>query len=145
MEPYKFLSFLAFSLILSCCNGQNSGKTMAKNQTISKIEVIDFHSTHRCMTCNAIEASTKYTLQTYFEEEIKAGKITFLVVNVDKEENEQIAENFEASGTALFLNVIKEGKEKHINLTEFAFLKGNKKEEFARELKLKIENELKTL
>jgi hypothetical protein len=145
MESFKFLSFLAFSLILSCSNGQNSDKTMAKNQTISKIEVIDFHSTHRCMTCNAIEASTKYTLQTYFEEEVKAGKITLLVINVDKEENEKIAENFEASGTALFLNVIKEGKEQHIDLTNFAFLKGNQKEEFAKELKLKIENELKTL
>lgn len=26
-----------------------------------KIEVIDFHSTHRCKTCNAIEANAEYT------------------------------------------------------------------------------------
>jgi len=145
MKQFKFLSILAFSLIVSSCNGQDSGKTIITDQTISKIEVIDFHATHRCMTCNAIEANTKYTLQTYFKKEVEEGKITFRVINVDKKENEKIAESFEASGTALFLNVIKDGKETHINLTDFAFLKGNQKEEFAKELKLKIENELKTL
>ena len=145
MKRFKFLSILVFSLVLSSCNGQNSDKTITTDQTISKIEVIDFHSTHRCMTCNAIEASTKYTLQTYFEKEVNEGKITFQVINVDKKENEKIAEDFEASGTALFLNVIKDGKERHINLTDFAFLKGNQKEEFSKELKLKIENELTNL
>jgi len=97
------------------------------------------------MTCNAIEANTKYTLDTYFSNELKEGKITFLVINVDKAKNEKIAEKFEASGTALFLNVIKEGKEIQFDLTEFAFMKGNEQEEFSKELKIKLENELKNL
>ena len=145
MKQFKFFTILAFSLMLSSCNGQDKSKIITLNQSISKIEVIDFHSTHRCMTCNAIEANTKYTLDTYFSNELKEGKITFQVINVDKAENEIIAEKFEASGTALFLNVIKEGKETQFDLTEFAFMKGNEQEEFSKELKIKLENELKNL
>jgi len=145
MKTIKFLAVLTISLILTSCNGQEKSKTNTLDQSISKIEVLDFHSTHRCMTCNAIEANTKYTLNTYFAKELKDEKITFQVINVDKKENEKIAEKFEASGTALFLNVIKNGKETKIDLTEFAFMNGNDQEEFSNELKTKIDTQLKTL
>ena len=67
-KTIKFFTVLAFSLLLTSCNGQDKKKTTSLNTNISKIEVLDFHSTHRCMTCNAIEANTKYTLETYFSE-----------------------------------------------------------------------------
>ena len=120
-------------------------RTNLTAQSISKIEVLDFHSTHRCMTCNAIEANTKYTLDTYFSKELKDKKITFQTINVDEKKNEKIAEKFEASGTSLILNVIKNGKEKQINLTDFAFMNGNDQDAFSKELKDKINTELKTL
>jgi len=145
MKAIKFFPILAISLILTSCNGQNESKTTSLNKSISKIEVLDFHSTHRCMTCNAIEANTNYTLNTYFAKELKDDKITFQVINVDEKENEKIAEKFEASGTSLFLNVIKNGKETQINLTDFAFINGNDQEAFSKELKAKIDTELKTL
>ena len=44
-----------------------------------------------------------------------------------------------------FINVIQNGKEKHIDLTDFAFMKDNQKEQFAKELKLAIENEITPL
>jgi hypothetical protein len=144
-KTIKFFTVLAIGLILVACNGQDKNKTASLNSNISKIEVLDFHSTHRCMTCNAIEANTRYTLDTYFSEEVKKGKITLQVVNVDLKENEAISEKFEASGTSLFLNVIKNGKETKLDLTEFAFMKGNDQEAFSKELKTKIETELKTL
>ena len=37
---------------------------------------------------------------------------------MDEEENFKLAEKFEATGTALFLNVIVDGKETKIDLTE---------------------------
>ena len=63
MKTIKFLTVLAISLILTSCNGQDKNKTTSLDKSVSKIEVMDFHSTHRCMTCNAIEANTKYTLE----------------------------------------------------------------------------------
>lgn len=146
MKTFKIFSFLLVSLILTSCNGQTTKKeNQSQDKSISKIEVFDFHSTHRCMTCNAIEANTNFTLNTYFAKELKDGKITFQVINVDKKENEKIAEKFEASGTSLFLNVIKNGKETKIDLTDFAFMNGNDKDKFSKELKTKIDTELKTL
>ena len=145
MKYSNMLSILILSLLLFSCqskaqNDQTTDKTMT-----DKIEVIDFHSTHRCLTCNAIELHTRYTLKTYFADELKSGKISFQVINIDKEKNFKLAEKFEASGTSLFLNVIAKGKETKIDLTEFAFMKGRQKDEFMTGLKEKIETALKTL
>jgi len=81
MKTLKFITVLAIGLILTACNGQNKSKDQILDQSVSKIEVLDFHSTHRCMTCNAIEANTKYTLNTYFAKELKEDKITFQDIN----------------------------------------------------------------
>lgn len=145
MKKFRFLTVLAFTLMMASCNAQEKSNSSTNDHTASKIEVLDFHSTHRCMTCNAIEANTKYTLQTYFSKEVEDGRITFQLINIDEAKNDQIAEKFEASGTSLFLNVIVNGKETKIDLTEFAFMYGNEKEEFSQGLKNKLEDELKKL
>lgn len=132
---------LVIGLLFSC------KETPKKNATESvklsnRIEVIDFHSTNRCMTCNAIESHTKNTLDNYFSNELKNNKITFKTVNIDKEENFQLAEKFQATGTSLFLNVIVNGKETIVDLTDFAFMEANNESVFSDKLKAKIEAEL---
>ncbi|WP_159023582.1 nitrophenyl compound nitroreductase subunit ArsF family protein [Formosa sp. L2A11] len=145
MKAIKYLTVLSITFLLTACNGQTKKEDQAVNQSVSKIEVLDFHSTHRCMTCKAIEANTKYTLDTYFPNELKDNKVTFQVINVDDKANEKIAEKFEAAGTALMLNVIKDGKEQHIDLTDFAFMNGTDQAAFSEELKSRITTALNTL
>jgi len=145
MKAFKFLTILIISLMLTSCDRKNKKTYNKTNKNVTKIEVIDFHSTHRCFTCNAIEENTRYTLENYFSKEMKEGKITFQVINVDDNINDEIAEKFEASGTSLFINTIKNGKENQINLTNFAFSKGKNKEDFSTELKSKLDKELKKL
>ncbi len=97
----------------------------------SAVEVIQFHSEHRCKTCLLIEDLTKKTLQ-------KFPAIPFKLINVDDEKNEKIAEQFEATGTALFLYNSKTGKKK--DMTDFAFMNANSKsDEFIIGLKKEIE------
>lgn len=144
MNHFKLLSIF-FLLIFTACQGQDNSKTITTADTSTKIEVIDFYGTHRCVTCEAIEANAKYTVDTYFQEAVKEGKVEFKTVNVDDENNYATAERFEATGTALFINVIKGGKEQHIDLTNFAFAKGRDKEVFSNELKAKISEQLKSL
>lgn len=145
MKKLSILSTIILSLFLFSYTGNAQNKRADKQATKNVIEVIDFHSTNRCKTCKAIEANTKYTLDTYFAKELKTGKITFKIVNVDKEENEKLAEKFQASGTSLFLNVVKNGKAKQIDLTEFAFMNGNDQKAFSDELKQTIAVQLKNI
>ena len=84
-------------------------------------------------------------LEADFKEQMDAGILSFQTVNIDDEDNYDMAERFEAAGTALFINVIKNGQEQHIDLTDFAFMKAFDDEAFAAELKAKIDEQLKTL
>lgn len=145
MKKLSILSTLIVSLFLFSCTGKAQNKAAENQSKQNSIEVIDFHSTNRCMTCKAIEANTKYTLDTYFANELKTGKIIFKIINVDKKENEKVAEKFEASGTGLFLNVINNGKENQIDLTNFAFMNGNDQKAFSSALKQTIATQLKDL
>lgn len=131
-----FLSFATLMMLLfTACNSeaQNTKQTLTSNAD-AKIEVIQFHSEHRCITCNKIEDLTKETLKSYKE-------ISFKLVNVDDKKNDKISEQFEAYGTALFLHNPKTGKKK--NLTEFAFMNAGNKEKFIKELKKHVDEFVK--
>lgn len=142
----KFFQFLVLTLLVfSSCQRQDKSKTIAATETGSKIEVIDFHTTHRCKTCLKIQDNTEKLLQSAFKKEMNAGTLSFQIVNIDNEANYEMAERFEAAGTALFINVIKDGKEQHIDLTDFAFMKAFDDEAFAADLKAKIAEQLKSL
>ncbi|MCB0602052.1 MAG: hypothetical protein KDC28_12525 [Saprospiraceae bacterium] len=144
MKAFLVFPFV-FMLAMSCSSGQSNSTSSAANIAATRIELIDFYGTHRCETCMAIEANSKYTVDTYFQDALKSGKLLFKTVNVDEEKNYALAEKFEAAGTSLFINVIKDGQEQHIDLTNFAFEKGRDQEAFSAELKQKIEEQLKAL
>lgn len=127
----KSIIITVLLLFVSCDGNSQTKKTTAKTSTAkTTIEIIQFHSEHRCMTCNKIEKLTRLTLK-YFP------TIPFLLVNVDETKNEKKAEQFEATGTALFLYNPKTGKKK--DLTDFAFMTAGDEAKFQKELKKEIE------
>lgn len=142
MKQFKILLSLIISLFLFSNSGISQNKEVENEVNKNIIEVIDFHTTNRCITCKAIEANTKYTLEMYFSEELENGTITFQVINLDEKENASLGEKFYASGTSLYLNVIGKVKENQIDLTQFAFMYGKKQDEFSKKLKIKIEKQL---
>ncbi len=145
MKNLKTLLVLVATMLLFSWNAKAQNEEVKGVNPTNKVEVIDFHSTHRCMTCNAIEANTIFTLEKYFADKLESGKVTFQSVNIDEKENYAMAEKFEASGTSLFLNVKYDGQEAQINLTNLAFKKGKDKAAFSKELKSKIEKQLKII
>lgn len=126
------MTLLVATLFTACNNApateksETSQSTEKTAQSTSDLEVIQFHSEHRCMTCNKIESMTIATLQSFDE-------VPFRLVNVDDEANAEMAQEFEAAGTALFLYDPETGKKKE--LTDFAFMTAHDEEKFIAELK----------
>lgn len=147
MKNIKLTLIFLLSLTIFACENNNESQEIAKeiDTSINKVEVIDFYGTRRCTTCKNIEANTTYTLETFFKEEIENGTVELKFIDVDDENNYKIAEEYQATSTALFLNVIKNGVETHIDLTKFAFDWGNEQVEFSMELENKIRVELAKL
>lgn len=142
-------SLLAVSVILaftSCSN--EAGKT--EKSIIENAEIKDalmvyaFHGTRQCETCKHMKSYTKSTLDKYFKSELKSGAIVYQVVDVDDEANYELAEKFEATGTALMVNNVKVGKDNIEDWSDFAFEYANGDQNtYELELKKMIEAHLK--
>lgn len=78
-----------------------------------KIEVFVFHATQRCISCINIGKYTKSVIEEKFSEDLKSGKITFREVNIDLPENFKMAKDYGVSGSALYINAIKDGQDNH--------------------------------
>ena len=126
-----FLSFATLMLLLfTACNSEaQNTKQTSKATSDVKIEVIQFHSEHRCVTCKKIEELSREVLKDF-------PNVPFSLVNVDDEKNEKKAEEFEAFGTSLFLYNPATGEKK--DLTDFAFMNAGNEEKFIKELKKEI-------
>lgn len=76
-----------------------------------KVEVFLFHRTQRCATCIAIGKLSGQTVEEKFGPEVLGGKVVFREVNIDEPQNKELAEKFQASGSALFINAIRDGSD----------------------------------
>jgi thiol:disulfide interchange protein len=116
---------------------------ITNNPSINRVEVLDFHTDHRCVTCLEIEKQTRKVLADNYSKELKNGKITFRLINADDKANADIVKKFLAFGTTLIIYSNKDGKETHVDLTNFAFMNFNKADKFNARLKEEIDAALK--
>ncbi len=133
-----------------CCSGSDKSKcatykssSISSTNTKNHLEVYAFHGTRQCETCKHMKAYTKETLDKYFSEQLKNGSIVFSIIDVDDAANEKLAEKFQATGTALMINNVVNGKENIIDWSDFAFDKANDETKYVAELKTKIDAQLK--
>jgi hypothetical protein len=123
-------------LITSLCLLSLNIYAQNKQVETPSLQVIQFHLEHRCISCLKIEKFTKASLTKYFP------GVPFELVNVEEKKNAKRAEDFQASGTALFLYNPKTGKKK--DLTAAAFMNVGDEAKFERELKKAIEEFIKS-
>jgi uncharacterized protein YbaA (DUF1428 family) len=106
-----------------------------------KVEVVYFYRAQRCTGCVYAENGTRYTLETYFADELASGKITFATFNVEAEENTAIVEKYEAYTSSLFINTIIDGIDHIEQVTEIWSVLGDD-EAFIEVVRNKIEQSL---
>lgn len=89
----------------------SSSEKESAAQSADKVEVYLFHATRRCTTCIAIGKLAGETVEEYFQPEIRDGRIEFKEINIDLPENQELANKFQAGGSALFINTIRGGQD----------------------------------
>ena len=109
-----------------------------------RVEVVYFHSTQRCHSCIYAEEWTRYTVETYFADELASGKVTFQVLNVQDKQNAAIVNKYGAYRLSLFINTIRDGTD-HIEEVPYIWLLIGDDEAFVEAVRSKIEESLKEL
>ena len=104
-----------------------------------KVQVFMFHSTARCATCIAIGQLAGATVNEYFSDELKSGQIEFREINVDLPENKELAEKFQASGSALKINAIYDDQD-HVSEDTTVWRLTSNTTQFKTYLKEEIDN-----
>ena len=109
---------------------------------IDRVDVVYFHRTNRCRSCLYAEEQTRYTLETYFKDELSSGKLTFASINFQDAGNAAIVEKYGAYASQLFINTVIGDTERIEHVTEIWQLIGDD-EAFCQVVKNKIEKALK--
>jgi len=139
-----FLLIVLLAGILCACGNRTTeipSTSTTPDITADVVEVIYFHRTPRCNSCTYAENGTRYTLETYFKEELASDRISFKSVNVGDKENAAIVKKYGAFSSSLFINTIKDGTDHIAEVKEIWFVLGKDKT-FIEVVKGKIEESL---
>ena len=138
------LCVVAGYAISNASPGANGGHPNSNNSTgpADRVDVVYFHRTQRCYTCRYAEDGTRYTLETYFTDELASGRVTFQVINVEDEANADIVEKYNnASYLTLCINTVRDGTDHIEQVTDIWLVIGDD-ESFVEIVKNKIEKSL---
>ena len=123
----KSLTILVFVLFAGvgmgyaqCCSSAvqaavtpSSASVQQSDVDVSGVEVVYFHATRRCATCNAVEEVTKEMLKEVYGDQVK-----FASINRETDKNNKLIKKHKINGQTLL--IIK--GDKVVNLTNDAFM-----------------------
>lgn len=137
------LACLILSLMLGCTASSTAPPTSDTSSGLAdRVDVVYFHRGQRCGGCVYAEDRIRYTVGTYFKDELASGKVTFEVLNVEDKENATVVEKYSAFTSSLFINTVRDGTDHIEEVTDIWLLLGND-EAFVGVVKSKIEKSLK--
>lgn len=105
--------------------------------TTVKVDLLYFHPTSRCVTCQYFEERTRYVMTTYFKKEVESGQLTLTLYDFMKKENTDLVKKLQVVGSQLFIKTTKNGVENTRNIWEI-YQWGKNAEVFAEGLKSMI-------
>jgi hypothetical protein len=127
-------------VLLSGCAQTSAVKSNL--DAVEKIEVFHFHATQQCYSCITVGNYAEETINTYFTEEVKSGKIVFAHINGQLPENYETVKKYGATGSSLWIGVYdKEGFHPEQNIQ--VWYKINNKDAYMAYLKEVIEKRLR--
>lgn len=96
------LTVLLLLPVFSCLSGEkgNSGEYV---RDADYVQIVLFHLAQRCESCNAVERETLLLLENEYGDEVAAGTLKFISLNIQSGEGKKAAELLQASGQSLFV------------------------------------------
>ena len=135
--------FIATGLLIACGSPAPEVPSASETSAVSadRVEVVYFHREQRCAGCRYAEAGTRFTVETYFKDEMASGELEFKVVELSNEANTAIVKKYGAYTSSLFINGIKDGVDHIEEVDKIWFLLG-KDAEFVSLVKANIDKYL---
>jgi len=127
----KVITFILVSLLIlasGCITSKGNDANNATGDAISepnissgvdKVEIIHFHGTRQCNSCITVGKYAEETVNTYFSEEVKSGRVFFASINAELPENNELVSKYGATGSSLWIGVYDENgfrKEQNVNV-----------------------------
>ncbi|MDZ7611230.1 MAG: nitrophenyl compound nitroreductase subunit ArsF family protein [Candidatus Moranbacteria bacterium] len=76
-----------------------------------KVVLANFHGTQRCVACETVGEYSEETVKQRFKEEVQEGKVVFKSINGQLPENKELVQKYQARGSSLYINAIKDGED----------------------------------
>ena len=133
-------------LVVGCSNNsQTDGNVVADTEhfvNVEKLEIYHFHGTNQCYSCITVGAYAEETVNNYFADEIKSGKIIFGHINGELLENKDLVMKYESTGSSLWLGTYSEDGKFSAEQNVKVWYKINDKQDYMNYLKGVIEQKL---
>lgn len=114
----------------------------AKKPLVQKVELIHFHGTYQCYACKTVGKYAEQTVKTFYDKELKEGKIIFKHITVYLPENKDIVFKYGATASSLWLGIYDQ-KGFHKEHVVKVWYKINNKMAFMSYLKMLIDKRLR--
>jgi hypothetical protein len=118
MKKLFLISLLFITLLNISCNSKTSQKQVPTVLSNGDVDVYYFHMTTRCSTCKTVEAEARKNVEMLYADQVKAGKISFIALNLEEASGKTFGERFGVNSQTL---LIVKGDQK-INITNEGFL-----------------------
>ncbi len=142
-----FFLFIAIFIVAGCvftaCSTSSPNPDSTLEPSVDNgVEVVYFHRTNRCYSCTYAEDKVRYTLDTFYSDELADGELVFMAVNVQDDANSAIIDKYGAYTSSLYMNKVVNGVDDIESITGIWFLIG-KDQEFVDYVNEEIAERLK--
>ena len=128
-----FILFMIILIVAGCVFTACSTSSPNPDSTLEPsmdngLEVVYFHRTNRCYSCTYAEDKVRYTLDTFYSDELADGELVFMAVNVQDDANSAIIDKYGAYTSSLYMNKVVNGVDDIEGITGIWFYIGKDQE-----------------
>lgn len=107
------LRVVLLTVMLACVSPSFAEETAVVDSTSPQVTNVAYYfcSTYRCSNCMTLEKYSHEAIQTGFADKLTTGELTWMMKNLDEEENAHFVDDFKLFTKALVLVRYENGKQ----------------------------------